>query len=197
MAGRLRSGLLVPALAAFGVSLFLAPGPLEALVSLAVVSSVALQDPGALRAVGRPRFWVFPALFFILSPFFVGRPDAVVWGRGYSLAQLGQGLAFLLHAYAFTALTALVSRNVCARDMAARAQAWGFRRLGLRLALALIAVKLLRRMLAESFGLYRRQRPGAASFLRDLPVLAGAVAGNCVRVAENIAILFYVRGVRV
>jgi len=52
-------------------------------------------------------------------------------------------------------------------------------------------------MLVEAFGVYRRQRPGVFVFFKDLHVLAGAVVGNCARLAENIAILFYIRGIRV
>jgi energy-coupling factor transporter transmembrane protein EcfT len=193
----LRAGLLIPALAGFVVSLFLSPGPVQAGIGFAVIALVAAQDLGALRVMGKVRFWVGPVIFFALSPFFIGSPDALVWGRHYSLAQLAQGAAFLLHAYVFAALAALVSRNVSAHEAAAWMEGHGARRFGLRLALALIAMKLLRRMLLETFGQYRRQRPGTALFLRDLPVLASAVTGNCVRLAENIAVLFYIRGVRV
>ena len=194
---RLKLGLFIPILAVFGASLCLAPGFFQALAGLAALILIAIQDFEALRTMGRLRVWFFPALFFLLAPFFAGHPDALVFGRGYSLVQLKQGMAFLLHAYVFTALMALVSRNVSAEDVTAKAEAWGLRRFGLRLALALVAVKLLRRMMVEAFGHYRRQRPGWTRFIGDLPVLAGAVMGNCGRVAENIAILFYIRGVRV
>jgi hypothetical protein len=194
---KLRAGLFVPALAGFVVSLFLSPGPLQAAIGVSIVALVGAQDLGALGALGGPRLWAGPILFFALSPFIVGRPDVLVSGRAYSLAQLKEGAAFLLHAYAFTALAALLSRTVSANQAAAWAEGVGMRSLGLRLALALITLKLLSRMLEETFAQYRRQRPRAALFLRDLPVLAGAVTGNCVRLAENIAILFYIRGVRV
>jgi len=189
--------LLSAVLAVFALSLFLPPGLFQAAVGLVVVVLVAVQDFGALRAVGRLRFWFFPGIFFALAPLWVGHPDMEVWGRSYSRSQLGQGAAFLWHAYVFTALVALLSRRVSARMAAAWAEKCGLRSFGLRLALALIALKLLRRMLAETIGVYRRQRPGIAGFLKDLPVLAGAVTGNCARLAENIAILFYIRGIRV
>lgn len=197
MRSRLKAGLFVPALLGFACGLLLKPGWAQAGAGAGVLVLLALQDFGAVRCAGRWRFWAFPVLFFGLGPFFVGSPDAQILGRGYCLARAAAGLSFLLHAYVFTVLVAVVSRNASAEQVVSLAQRWGLRGFGLRLALALIAVKLNERMVVETFGHYRRQRPGTARFLRDLPVLAGAIMGNCARMAENISILFYIRGVRI
>lgn len=188
---------LTASAAAFVVATAVRPGWPQAAADAAALALLALRDPGALRRAGRPRFWLFPAAFFALVPFFSGAPDCAVAGLPYSRAQLLTGAILLLHAYAFIALTAFLSRAFSFRDVAAFAKRLGLASAGLRASLALCAVKKLGTMLRETYAFYRARRPSRLAALRDIGVLVPAVLANAARTAEEIAVLFYLRDVRI
>jgi len=181
----------------FILSLFAGPGKVQALFCVVVIAAVLTADPAALLEFGSLRLWVFPALFFALAPFMSGVRDGSLFGLKYSFDQLGLGMGFLLHAYAFTVFAAYASRKYSAREIIRAAEKIGMRSAGIRAALASSAVKKLKIMMEDTYSFYRLKRPGVYSSLRDLPVLFSAVIRNAAVIAREISVLFYIRNVRI
>ncbi len=152
--------------------------------------------PRSLRA-GSPRFWTFPALFFLALPFLSPAPDSYFLGAPYSAARLRDGLALLAHAYAFTVLTIFVSLSYSVEEITAFAARLGLRNTGLKIALAMIVLRSLKAMLSETWYYYSLDRPGRRARLAGLPVLFFAAMRNAAAAAEDLSVLFYLRGVRI
>lgn len=181
---------------AFLAALFAGAGPAQEGACLLTLLLCACADAGVLRSCARPRWWIFPILFALLTPLLVGAKGLSILGRPYSGSQLRAGLGFLLQAYAFTVFAATVSRTYSARQVVSAFERAGLRSVGLRLALAAAATRGLDRMLRESYESYRLDRPGTWPALRDAPLLFAALARGAERAAEELSILLYLRNVR-
>lgn len=183
-----------------GLALLLAGGLLPWKAGLAACAAAAaaagISRPRALLA-GSPRFWLFPALFFALLPFLAASPDTVLFGLPYSRARLLEGMSLLFHAYAFTVLTLYAAYAYSVEELTAFAARLGLRNTGLKVALALIVLRSLKAMLAETWYYFALERPGRAARLRGLPVLFFAALRNAAAAAEDLSVLFYLRGVRI
>jgi len=193
---RIDSWITLISFLCFSAALVLRPGTIQVLANVLVLLLLSARDFRVLWNVGRARFWIFPILFFVLSPFFIGVRDGALLGAGYSFSQLRLGMIFLLHAYTFVVWIAFVAGRYSSQDILRAAEAAGWPSLGLRIALALMAAKKIRKMLSEMRQMYRSDRPGWGKALRGFPILAGAVVRNSSRLAEEISILFYIRNVR-
>ena len=183
------------AFCAFLAALF-SGGKIQAVFLAAALFSLGLKDAGSLRA-GSFRFWIFPALFAALSPFFIGEKNSAIAGMAYSTAQLKTGGIFLLHAYGFSALAVFAARNFSTGEVVAFGEKIGLKTLGLRIALAAAAARILRRTVLETWQTYRLGRPQLKKVFSDSGVLAGAMARNTALAAENIAVLLHIRNVKI
>ncbi|MFA6092514.1 MAG: hypothetical protein WCU88_03525 [Elusimicrobiota bacterium] len=184
------------ALASFLAALLAGSGKPQALACAAVLFLCALPDFGLLRRSARLRWWTAPLLFALLTPFFVGAQDLRILARPYSSPQLRLGLGFLLQAYAFTVLAAALSETYCAQEAVSFFERLGLRGAGLRLALAAAAARRLGLLLRETWESYRLDRPGTLQTLRDVPLLASALARGADRTAEELSRLLYLRNIR-
>ncbi|MDD2773336.1 MAG: hypothetical protein PHP45_06530 [Elusimicrobiales bacterium] len=193
----MRGRIFKLALALFAAALFI-PNPFwRAGMDAAALAALAVHDAGVLSGGGSLKFWIFPAAFVALAPFFSGNMDAAISGHTYSFPQLASGSLFLLHAWVFVSLCAFAARNFTAGEIIAAAEKAGFSGLGLRAALALTSARMLRRMLAETWFNYRCTRPSWKEALFEFDVLSGAVLRNTAAAAENIAVLLHIRNVKV
>lgn len=157
----------------------------------------AMRDRRSLTALGSYTFWVFPLLFIVLSPLFLGENRIAIGGVPYSIDQLKKGGAFLFHAYCFVVFGAYLSRAFSLQEIVRAAERAGAGNMGLRVALGAAAGKILRLMVLETYGTYRMTRPTLLSAVRECHILLGAIARNAALVAERITILFYIRNIRV
>ncbi|MBI4679150.1 MAG: hypothetical protein HY748_16360 [Elusimicrobia bacterium] len=181
----------------FAVSLLFPPSLAQAGLDAVVLLLVALGDQKGLRSAAKLRYWLAPILFFLLIPFFIGKRDAATFLGPYSTGEAGRGLVFLLHAFAFVGLAVMFGRLASSNAIVEALERRGMRALGLRVALSLAAAKTLRSMLEETWSVFHRARPGAWETVRDADVFAAAVLRNCVRTAEDMSVLLFIRNVRV
>ncbi len=158
---------------------------------------VLLKDRKALATAGSFKLWLFPVLFMIVSPFCIGVRGQIPGGIPYSMDQLEKGMLFLFHAYCFVVLGSFVSRTFSIQELIEAAERIGVPQTGLKVALAMAAVKILSRMVSETCSTYRMTRPGWISAMRECHILLGAIVRNATLAAERIAILFYIRNVRI
>lgn len=163
-------------------------------LALAVVTA---KDPRSALPSVRLRFWLFPLMFAVLAPFFAGTFDSLVFNRQYASDMLYSSLGFVFHAYVFMAIVTFAGRNYSMNEIVSFAERLGFKTFGLRIALALSGMKIIRRQTLETFRQYRLTRRTWPAVMKDFDLLASATVRNCAATAERIAILFYLRGVRI
>ncbi|MDD4004979.1 MAG: hypothetical protein PHW69_07225 [Elusimicrobiaceae bacterium] len=188
-----KAAFLATALGAFAMSLLWPGAAAQCVLSAILVMLIALRDPRALTQTGSLKFWLFPLAFVLLSPFMAGEPDLNVFGLAYSKTQLDTNALFIVHAYCFVIMGAYYGRNHTLSETVELGRKLGLKTLGLRLALAICATKKLELMTGETFRTYARTRPGKRERLLDFAVLAGAVIRNTVLIAEDIAVLLFIR----
>jgi len=161
------------------------------------LAMIILHDPRSARPPVRLRFWIFPLMFAALAPFFAGDFDWKVFGRDFSSGMFFSGLSFVFHAYVLASITAFAGRNYSLNEIVFFAERQGFKSFGLRIALALSGMKIIRRQTLETFRQYRLTRRSWGAVIGDFDLLASATVRNCAATAERIAVLFYIRGVKI
>lgn len=184
-------------LALFLAGLIAGPPPWKFTFGGLALAMIILHDPRSARPPVRFRFWVFPLMFAALAPFFAGDFDWQVLGKDYSSGMFYSGLSFVFHAYVLASITAFAGRNYSLNEIVSFAERRGFKTFGLRIALALSGMKIIRRQTVETFRQYRLTRRNWASVIKDFDLLASATVRNCAATAERIAVLFYIRGVKI
>jgi hypothetical protein len=177
------------ALLFFVASLLLPQGGWQLGADLCVVLILASRDWRALVPAGGWRFWAFPLAFVALMPCF--NPAGVGLAH-YDIGELRGGLFILGHAYVFASLAAFGTRSFSIREIAAASPA-----VGLRVALALCAARLLRRMIDDTWLHYRLTRPGFFAAAREMDIFIGAAIRNAAATAENMAALLHLRSVEI
>jgi len=183
-------------LTCFAAMLF-TPQPFRTACGGAAIILLLFTDPRALISCGSWRFWLFPVLFILLAPFLAGRQDIILpGGISYSSEQFFQGLGFIFNAYIFALVIVYLSRNFSSREITAVADRAGLPSVGLRIALAISAMSILRAMLSETWSAYTATRHTTAERLRELPALAGAAVRNSALCAERISVLFQIRNIK-
>ncbi|HOE26433.1 MAG: hypothetical protein IT574_03630 [Candidatus Aureabacteria bacterium] len=181
----------------FGSSLLAADARVRLATGGLLILAAAFADRRSLTAFGSWKLWLFPLLFIVASPLFLGEPRTSLLGLPYSPEQLGRGALFLFHAYCFVVFGALVSGAFSLREVMRASERLGMGGVGLRVALGPAAAKIVSRMVRETWATYRMERPSLLPAARDCLILFGAIARNTALIAERISILFYLRNVRV
>lgn len=183
-------------LAAFAAAISGKQGSFRVSLLAIILLFILLKNRKVFLNYARIRFWIFPLLFFCLGPFLIGKPETSVFGVPYSLEQLRTGMVFLLNVFVFASLAAFISGFYSMKEIVAVFESMGIRSFGLRTALAMSAVSMLKYTVLEMWLTYRALKPSLQESIIGFPVFFGAVLRNSARMAENISILFFIRNVK-
>lgn len=142
------------------------------------------------------KFWLIPAIFILIIPFFAAEPNREIFGLGFSGPRLRQGAGFLFRAYLFLLVAGCLLSDLRLESVVAAAGRFHLPQVGLRLALALGITHSVHRSVVETWQIFRSQRAGIPASAREIHVYWGALLRNAARQAEETARLLYLRNIR-
>lgn len=147
-------------------------------------------------AAGSWKFWIFPLFFVFLLPFTAPESDIKLFGLDYNPKEIIRGAAFLLHAYSLFVFINYVGVAFTTSETVAFFERLGMKALGLRLALAIHSVKIVRGIIFQVFDAFVLEYPERKQQLKHFYIFLGALLRNSASTADNISILFYMRKIK-
>ena len=162
------------------VTAILAPGARVLVVLGLVATFCGLFCAGSLRLVRRPQFWLLIVSALLLSPFFIGEKDVILWGLRLSRQGFWIGLWMAARALSIGLAFNGFASSVSVAELATLFERAGLKGLGFALGVAFNALPTIQETAGDAYtamrlrGGFRRDRFAALKKLL-VTIVAGSL----------------------